>query len=143
MRVCISRVVFQLEVSEEMVRERMGRIERMRGCEDVRMKRRGCMTHNTGFTPIYIVNKFNFKPLWIKDRSKVSPTYIFNKTKTLLFYDNKNYAMLFIYLISEMRLKISIHGGKRLIFPPSLPRILSFKIGEGYIPTVESFILCD
>ena len=83
MRVCISRVVFQLEVSEEMVRERMGRIERMRGCEDVRMKRRGCMTHNTGFTPIYIVNKFNFKPLWIKDRSKVSPTYIFNKKNIL------------------------------------------------------------
>jgi len=54
--------VFQLEVSEEMVRERMGRIERMRGCEDVRMKRRGCMTHNTGFTPIYIVNKLISNP---------------------------------------------------------------------------------
>ena len=59
----------------------------------------------------------------------------------MLFYDYKNYAMLFIYLISEIEIKNFNTWGEKADFPPSLPRILSFMMGEGFIPTVESCTL--
>ena len=137
MRVCIWRVVFQLKVSEENGEGEDGEDredERMWGCEDVRMKRRGCMTHNTGFTPIYIVNKFNFKPLRIKRqvRSKVSATYNFNNTKNfVILWQQKLCNIIYIFNFRNWDKKCQYMGGGKADFPPSLPRILSYKIEGG------------
>ena len=117
--------------------------ERMWGCEDE--KKRLYDTQHRLYTNIHR-KQINFKPLWIKrqDRFKGSPTYIFNNTKTLfilvILWLQKLCNVIYIFNFRNWDKNFNTWGEKA-DFPPSLPRILSFKMGEGFIPTVESCTL--